>query len=92
MGGWAGAPRGALFGGLWSRITQTLKVSLRLVNADGAREPIPDGTPAMENQLPLRQIAPTTTWVPGERVRDVYESTSAAIRICRFFFPANYRV
>jgi hypothetical protein len=72
---WAGGPalRVALYWRPLTPITQTLKVSLRLLGADGAPLTNPDGSLAVEDQLPLRQIAPTSTWVPGERVRDVYE-------------------
>ena len=28
--------------------------------------------PATLDEFPLRQVAPTTTWLPGETVRDVY--------------------
>ena len=54
-------------------ITQTLKVSLRLVQPDGAPLHRPDGAPAVEDRFPLRQVAPTTAWLPGETVRDVHE-------------------
>ena len=32
----------------------------------------PDGSPATLDEFPLRQVAPTTTWLRGETVRDVY--------------------
>ena len=49
-----------------------LKVSLRLLDAAGNPLVYPDGSPATLDEYPLRQVAPTTTWVPGEAVRDVH--------------------
>ncbi|MBK8047121.1 MAG: hypothetical protein IPK16_08360 [Anaerolineales bacterium] len=54
-------------------LTQTLKLSLRIIGADGAPLTYSDGTPAVTDRFPLRQVAPTTTWLPGVTVRDVYE-------------------
>ena len=85
---WAGGPAlsVALYWHPLTQITQTLKVSLRLLDADGTPLTNPDGTPVVEDRLPLRQIAPAPTWVPGERVRDVYELRLPPSGICRFFF------
>lgn len=49
------------------------KLSLRLLDANGA--PIADaaGTPVVADLYPLRQVAPTSAWPPGQTVRDVYE-------------------
>ncbi len=54
-------------------LTQTLKVSLRLQQPDGTPLYWPDGQPIQGDFYPLRLVAPTTTWVAGERIRDVYE-------------------
>ncbi len=72
---WAGGPvaRLTLYWLPTAPMTQTLKVSLRLVQPDGAPLSWPDGAPAVEDRFPLRQVAPTTTWLPGETVRDVHE-------------------
>jgi hypothetical protein len=71
---WAGGP--ALRVNLYWRPTvelpRALKVSLRLLDAGGNPLLYPDGTPATVDEFPLRQVAPTTTWLPGETVRDVY--------------------
>ena len=40
---------------------------------DGAPLLWPDGAPAVEDRFPLRQVAPTTSWLPGEPVADVHE-------------------
>jgi hypothetical protein len=71
---WAGGPslRVALYWRPSVAPPRPLKVSLRLVDADG--NPLLDeaGTPATLDEFPLRRVAPTTAWVAGERVRDVY--------------------
>ncbi|MFN8490249.1 MAG: DUF2723 domain-containing protein [Caldilineaceae bacterium] len=51
---------------------QTLKLSLRLQHPDGAPVLWPDGRPATTDEFPLRQVAPSPTWVTGELVRDVH--------------------
>ena len=53
-------------------LPQVLKVSLRLLDADGAAILQPDGQPAVEDRFPLRQAAYTNTWLPGELVCDVH--------------------
>jgi hypothetical protein len=53
-------------------LTQTLKVSLRPLSADGAPYTLADGAPVQEDLYPLRLVAPTSTWLPGELVRDTY--------------------
>jgi hypothetical protein len=72
---WAGGPvaRLTLYWLPAAPITQTLKVSVRLVQPDGAPLRWPNGAPAVEDRFPLRQIALTTAWLPGETVRDVHE-------------------
>ena len=72
---WAGGPvvRLALYWRPLTELTETLKVSLRVLGPDGAPLTQPDGSPAAVDSLPLRQVAPTTTWLPGEVVRDVHE-------------------
>lgn len=51
---------------------QTLKLSLRLQHPDGAPVLWPDGRPATADEFPLRQVAPSPTWVAGEVLRDVH--------------------
>jgi hypothetical protein len=53
-------------------LSQTLKVSLRLQTLDGAPVQWPDGRVVQEDLFPLRLVASTLDWVPGERIRDVY--------------------
>lgn len=62
----------ALFWEPQQPLTQTLKVSLRLQNADGSPYPLANGTPFQQDSFPVRGIAPTTAWLAGETVRDVY--------------------
>ncbi len=45
---------------------------LRLQNPDGAPVLWPDGRPATADEFPLRQVAPSPTWVAGELLRDVH--------------------
>jgi hypothetical protein len=72
---WAGGPvaRLTLYWLPATQISQTLKVSLRLVDGAGAPLTGPDGAPAVEDRFPLRQVAPTTAWLPGATVADVHE-------------------
>jgi hypothetical protein len=71
---WAGGPalRVNLYWRPAAELPRSLKVSLRLVDAGGHPLTYPDGTPATLDEFPLRQVAPTTTWLPGETLRDVY--------------------
>ncbi len=71
---WAGGPalRANLYWQPTAALPRVLKVSLRLLDATGTPFTYPDGSPATLDEYPLRQVAPTTTWVPGETVRDVY--------------------
>ncbi len=46
-------------------LTRTLKLSLRLLGPDGE-------TLATADEFPLRQAAPTWSWLPGEILRDEY--------------------
>jgi len=48
------------------------KLSLRLVDSSGAIVAWPDGQPVVEDRYPLRLAAPTTSWLPGETIRDVH--------------------
>ena len=59
-----------------TQISQRLKLSLRLL--DGAGEVI-----RAEDRYPLRQVAPTSAWLPAEVVRDVYDLSlpSAAVEL-----------
>ncbi len=72
---WAGGPAARLT--LYWRPTTTLdrdlKVSLRIVDAAGNPLAQADGSPAVIDAYPLRQVAATTTWAPGVQVRDVHE-------------------
>ena len=52
------------------QLTQRLKVSLRLLDGDGNAMPWADGVPNYD-RFPLRQVAYTDQWVPGELIRDV---------------------
>jgi hypothetical protein len=55
-----------------SVLTPTLKLSLRLQLLDGTAVRWPDGQPVQEDHFPLRMVAMTPTWLPGELVRDVH--------------------
>jgi hypothetical protein len=54
-------------------LTQTLKLSLRLQTPEGAPLFWADGQPVQADQFPLRLVANTPDWVPGEVVRDVHD-------------------
>ncbi len=54
-------------------LTQTLKLSLRVVDDTGETLPLASGAPAQQDLFPLRMVAPTTTWLPHETVRDAYQ-------------------
>lgn len=54
-------------------LTQTLKLSLRVVDGAGVVLKVPSGAPAQQDLFPLRMVAPTTAWRPGEIVRDAYQ-------------------
>jgi hypothetical protein len=71
---WAGGPtlRVSLYWQPSSDLPRVLKVSLRLLDPNGKPLGYADGAPAVLDQFPLRQVAPTTTWLPGETLRDVY--------------------
>jgi hypothetical protein len=71
---WAGGPalRVNLYWRPTAELPRSLKVSLRLLDAGGHPLTYPDGTRATLDEFPLRQVAPTTTWLPGETLRDVY--------------------
>lgn len=53
-------------------LPRPLKVSLRLQTPAGAPVRWPDGQPVQHDAFPLRMVALTSDWLPGERVRDVY--------------------
>jgi hypothetical protein len=53
-------------------LSRTLKVSLRLQRPDGETVHWPDGAPVQHDAFPLRMVALTPEWLPGERVRDVH--------------------
>ncbi|HXF65056.1 MAG TPA: DUF2723 domain-containing protein, partial [Caldilineaceae bacterium] len=55
-----------------AQLEQVLKLSFRLVDAGGAPLRWPDGRPVVEDRFPLRQVALTPDWLPGERVRDLH--------------------
>lgn len=73
---WAGGPvaRLTLHWRPTEPIERDLKVSLRVV--DDAGNPLlrADGSPAVVDAYPLRQVAGTRTWAPGAPVRDVHEA------------------
>jgi hypothetical protein len=71
---WAGGPalRLNLYWQPAAALPRPLKVSLRLLGPDGAPLPYAGGAPAVVDAFPLRGLAPTTSWAPGETVRDVY--------------------
>lgn len=48
-----------------AQLPQRLKLSLRLLDGNGE-------TIGTEDRYPLRQVASTTAWLPGETVRDVH--------------------
>ena len=50
-----------------------VKLSLRVVGADDAVLPLADGSPAVADRYPLRNVAPSSTWLPGETMSDVHE-------------------
>ena len=54
------------------QLSQSYKLSLRLLDTDMSQIVWPEGEPVVEDRFPLRQVAPTTTWLPGEVVRDVH--------------------
>jgi hypothetical protein len=54
-------------------LSQTLKISLRLYHPDGAAVLWPDGKPVQSDHYPLRLVAKTPDWLPGELIRDVHE-------------------
>jgi len=54
-------------------ITQTLKLSLRVVDGAGEVLPLDDVSLAQHDAYPLRLAAPTTAWLPGETIRDVHQ-------------------
>jgi hypothetical protein len=56
-----------------SPLSQTLKLSLRLHHPDGAPVMGADGMPAQSDHYPLRLVAKTSDWLPGETIRDVHE-------------------
>ncbi len=47
-------------------VTESLKISARLVDQQGT-------CVAQTDQIPVHFTYPTTMWVPGERVQDVYD-------------------
>ena len=81
----AGGPalRVALYWRPQTDLTQRLKLSLRLHSPDGAPVLWPRGEPVQEDFFPLRLVAPTTDWVPGERIRDVYHLPIPADAVTR---------
>ncbi len=53
-------------------LAQNYKLSLRLQSTTGLPLTWPDGSTAVADHFPLRGVAPTTTWLPGEVVTDVH--------------------
>jgi hypothetical protein len=93
----AGGPtaRVALYWRPLRPLTQVLKVSLRLLDANGAPLLWPDGRPATVDRFPLRQAAFTTTWLAGELTKDVHHlrvpptSSSLPIRLQIIVYDAE---
>jgi hypothetical protein len=59
----------------WRALTPTdkvLKVSLRILDQNGAPFQWPDGREAIEDRYPLHQVALTPNWQPSELIQDVY--------------------
>lgn len=84
---WAGGPalRLALYWRPTTQLTQTLKVSVRLLDATGAPLRQADGSPAVLDELPLRQVARTGEWLPQELVRDVHTLPAPAAVLAQPF-------
>ncbi|MFN2202073.1 MAG: DUF2723 domain-containing protein [Caldilineaceae bacterium] len=53
-------------------IASDVKVSLRLLNDSGEQVLDSSGAPAVIDEYPLRQVARSHTWLPGELVSDVH--------------------
>ncbi len=53
-------------------LTQTFKASLRVVDDAGATLTTSSGEALVQDLFPLRMVARTPSWLPGEVVRDVY--------------------
>ena len=51
---------------------QVLKLSLRLLNADGTPVLDNSGAPIVADRFPLHQVALSPHWQPGELIQDVY--------------------
>ncbi len=70
----AGGPavRVALYWRPTTLLPRIYKLSLRVVDKSGAIVAWPDGQPVVEDRYPLRLAAPTTSWLPGETIRDVH--------------------
>ena len=79
---WAGGPvaRLTLHWRPLAKISQDLKVSLRVQAPDGTPRLQADGQPAADDHFPLRGVASTSSWVPGAAVTDVYEAPLSAVR------------
>lgn len=93
---WAGGPvlRLLLDWRLAAAQAATYKVSLRLLDAGSNPIVYSDGTPVVVDELPLRQVASTADWAPGEVVRDVHElrlppDTSTAARLLVILYDAE---
>ena len=71
--GWRAGGAGDLLLAAHRPLTQTFKLSLRVVDAVDAVLPLADGSPAVADRYPLRNVAPSPTWLPGETVGDVHE-------------------
>jgi hypothetical protein len=72
---WAGGPvvRATLYWRPLDAPTRDLRVSMRVVDGAGEALLLPDGSAAVVDAYPLRQVARTPTWAPGAQVRDVHE-------------------
>jgi hypothetical protein len=61
-----------LYWQLLSPTDKVLKLSWRLLDANGIPYQWPDGRAAIEDRFPLHQVALTPAWLPGEVIQDAH--------------------
>ena len=77
------------------RLSQTLKLSLRLQHPDGTPVVWPDQRAVSEDDFPLRQVAKSPAWLAGELIRDVHtlrvpaESRGEPVRLQVIVYDAD---
>jgi hypothetical protein len=54
------------------KLARNFKLSLRVLDESGTPLLYADGAPAVADRFPLRQVAPSWSWLPEEVVRDVH--------------------